>query len=69
MLLVALTFIFLAIRYNYEPLLLIPIGVGIIIGNIPMFQAVDFNLQLGIYEPGSVMNFFYGGVVNGWFPP
>lgn len=69
MLLVALGFIFLAIRYNYEPLLLIPIGVGIIIGNIPMFQAVDFNLQLGIYEPGSVMNFFYGGVVNGWFPP
>lgn len=69
MLLIALTFIFLAIKFNYEPLLLIPIGVGIIIGNIPMFQAVDFNLQLGIYEPGSVMNFFYGGVVNGWFPP
>lgn len=69
MLLVGLVFIFLAIRFNYEPLLLIPIGIGIIIGNTPMFQAVDFNLQLGIYEPGSVMNFFYGGVVNGWFPP
>ncbi len=69
MLIIALGFIFLAIRFNYEPLLLIPIGVGIIIGNIPMFQAVDFNLQLGIYEPGSVMNFIYGGVVNGWFPP
>ncbi|MDD3860558.1 MAG: sodium ion-translocating decarboxylase subunit beta [Bacteroidales bacterium] len=69
MLLVGLIFIFLAIRFNYEPLLLIPIGVGIIIGNIPMFQAVDFNLQLGIYEPGSVMNIFYNGVVQGWFPP
>lgn len=69
MLLVGLVFIFLAIRFNYEPLLLVPIGIGIIIGNTPMFQAVDFNLQLGIYEPGSVMNFFYGGVVNGWFPP
>ena len=69
MLLVGLVFIFLAIRYNYEPLLLIPIGVGIIIGNIPMFQAVDFNLKLGIYEPGSVMNILYGGVVQGWFPP
>lgn len=69
MLLVAFAFIFLAIRYNYEPLLLVPIGMGIIIGNIPMFQAVDFNLQLGIYEPGSTMNFFYGGVINGWFPP
>jgi len=69
MLLVGLIFIFLAIRFNYEPLLLIPIGVGILIGNIPMFQAVDFNLQLGIYEPGSVMNIFYNGVVQGWFPP
>src|SRR6056297_438593 len=69
MLLVALVFIFLAIRFHYEPLLLIPIGVGIIIGNIPMFQAVDFNLKLGVYEPGSVMNILYGGVVQGWYPP
>jgi Na+-transporting methylmalonyl-CoA/oxaloacetate decarboxylase beta subunit len=35
MILVGLFFIFLAIRYNYEPLLLIPIGTGILIGNIP----------------------------------
>ena len=69
MMLVGVFFIFLAIRYEYEPLLLIPIGVGIIIGNIPMFQAIDFNLKLGIYEPGSVMNYLYQGVVQGWYPP
>lgn len=69
MVLVGLFFIFLAIRYHYEPLLLIPIGFGIIIGNIPMFQAVNFNLKLGIYEPGSVMNFLYSGVLQGWYPP
>ncbi len=69
MILVGLFFIFLAIKKDYEPLLLIPIGMGIIIGNIPMFQAVDFNLKLGIYEPGSVMNILYSGVVNGWYPP
>jgi oxaloacetate decarboxylase beta subunit len=69
MVLIGLIFIFLAIRYDYEPLLLIPIGTGIIIGNIPMFQAVDFNLKLGIYEPGSVMSILYSGVVNGWYPP
>ncbi len=69
MLLVGLFFIFLAIRFHYEPLLLVPIGMGIIIGNIPMFQAVDFNLGLGVYEPGSVMNILYGGVLQGWFPP
>ncbi len=69
MLIVGLIFVFIAIRFNYEPLLLVPIGVGIIIGNIPMFQAVDFNLKLGIYEPGSVMNILYSGVVQGWYPP
>nr|WP_227005988.1 sodium ion-translocating decarboxylase subunit beta [Marinifilum sp. N1E240] len=69
MVLIGLIFIFLAIKYDYEPLLLIPIGTGIIIGNIPMFQAIDFNLKLGIYEPGSVMNILYSGVVNGWYPP
>ncbi len=69
MILVGLLFIFLAIKYDYEPLLLIPIGTGIILGNIPMFQAIDFNLQLGIYEPGSVLNTIYQGVVQGWYPP
>ncbi|RIH64447.1 sodium ion-translocating decarboxylase subunit beta [Mariniphaga sediminis] len=69
MMLVGFFFIFLAIRYEFEPLLLIPIGFGILIGNIPMFQAVDFNLKLGIYEPGSVMNILYQGVVQGWYPP
>lgn len=69
MILVGLFFIFLAIRYDYEPLLLIPIGTGIIIGNIPFFQAEGFNLQLGIYEEGSVMNYLYFGVVKGIYPP
>lgn len=69
MVLVGLFFIFLAIRYNYEPLLLIPIGFGIIIGNIPFFQAEGFNLQLGIYEEGSVMSYLYYGVRQGIYPP
>jgi len=69
MILAGLFFIFLAIKYDYEPLLLIPIGVGVLIGNIPMFQVADFNLKLGIYEPGSVMNTLYQGVTQGWYPP
>lgn len=69
MILVALGFIYLAIRFDYEPLLLIPIGIGIIIGNIPFYMAEGFNLKLGIYEPGSVFNILYGGVINGWYPP
>ena len=69
MILVGLLFIFLAIKYDYEPLLLIPIGIGILLGNIPMYQVADFNLKLGIYEPGSVLNILYQGVTQGWYPP
>ncbi|MCC8174444.1 MAG: sodium ion-translocating decarboxylase subunit beta [Odoribacter sp.] len=69
MIIIALIFIWLAIRFDYEPLLLIPIGMGIIIGNIPFYMAEGFNLQLGIYEPGSVLNILYSGVINGWYPP
>lgn len=67
MLIVGLFFIFLAIKYDYEPLLLIPIGTGILIGNIPFLQ--NANLQLGIYEQGSVMSYLYLGVVKGVYPP
>lgn len=69
MIVIGLIFIYLGIRYEFEPLLLVPIGFGILIGNIPMFQVTDFNLKLGIYEPGSVMNILYQGVVQGWYPP
>ncbi|MDA3954868.1 MAG: sodium ion-translocating decarboxylase subunit beta [Bacteroidales bacterium] len=69
MVFIGIFFIFLAIKYNYEPLLLIPIGFGIIIGNIPFFQAEGFNLQLGIYEEGSVMSYLYFGVRQGIYPP
>lgn len=69
MIFVALIFIWLAIRFDYEPMLLIPIGMGIIIGNIPFYMGEAFNLKLGIYEPGSVLNILYSGVINGWYPP
>ena len=69
MICVGLFFIFLAIRYDYEPLLLIPIGTGIIFGNIPFFQADNLNLQIGIYQEGSVLNYLYFGVLKGVYPP
>ena len=46
-------------------LLLIPIGFGMIIGNIPFVSG----LNIGIYEEGSVMNILYQGVQKGWYPP
>ncbi len=67
MILIAFFFLYLAIKKKYEPLLLVPIGFGIIIGNIPFMQ--DAGLQLGIYEQGSVMNYLYQGVLQGVYPP
>ena len=67
MILVGLFFLFLAIKKNFEPLLLVPIGFGILIGNIP-FKA-DAGLEIGIYEEGSVLNILYQGVKTGWYPP
>jgi len=67
MLVVGLIFIFLAIRFEYEPLLLIPIGVGILLGNVPFLQ--NAGLKVGIYEDGSVLNYLYFGVKYGVYPP
>lgn len=69
MIVVGLVFIFLGIRYEYEPLLLIPIGTGILIGNIPFLQDGGLNLQIGIYQDGSVLNYLYFGVLKGIYPP
>lgn len=66
MILVGLVFIFLAVRYNFSPMLLVPIGFGILVGNVPFKEA---GLELGIYEEGSVFNILYQGVVKGWYPP
>ena len=67
MLVIGLIFIYLAIAKEYEPMLLIPIGFGILIGNIPF--NLDAGLQVGIYEEGSVLNILYQGVTSGWYPP
>ncbi|MBR1872415.1 MAG: sodium ion-translocating decarboxylase subunit beta [Bacteroidales bacterium] len=65
MIAIGIVFITLAIVKEWEPLLLVPIGFGMIVGNIPMFPG----LNIGIYEDGSVMNILYQGVRQGWYPP
>ncbi len=65
MLFIGMVFIFLAVKYEFEPLLLIPIGFGMLIGNIPFAEGYN----IGIYEEGSVLNTLYQGVQKGWYPP
>ena len=47
-------------------MLLIPIGIGILIGNIHLKNA---GLQVGINEQGNELNILYQGVPSGWYPP
>lgn len=65
MIFIGIAFVYMAIKKEWEPLLLIPIGFGMIIGNIPFISG----LNIGIYEEGSVMNILYQGVRQGWYPP
>ena len=61
---IGILFCYLAIAKEYEPLLLLPIGFGVIIGNIPFFKGFG----LGIYEDNSVLHYLYFGVTSGLYP-
>ena len=65
MIIIGIIFITLAIRKDYEPLLLVPIGFGVIVGNIPAVEG----MLLSVYDKGSVLNIIYYGVSQGIFPP
>ncbi len=64
MILVGLLFLYLGIAKKYEPLLLVPIAFGIVVGNIPFFKGFG----LGIYEENSVFHYLYFGVTTGLYP-
>lgn len=59
MLLVGFLLLYLAIKKEFEPLLLLPIGFGTILSNIPV---------AGIAEPGGILHYLYFGIESGIFP-
>ena len=60
MMLVGLVLVYLGIFRKFEPLLLIPIGYGAILSNIPL---------AGIAEPGGILFYIYEvGITTGVFP-
>ena len=65
MIVIGAVFISLAIRKDYEPLLLLPIGFGCIVGNLPSISS----MAIGVYDQGSVLYYIYFGVSQGVFPP
>jgi len=66
MIVVGCLFVYLAIKKKYEPLLLIPIGFGAILVNIPVLMNTD---SLGIMDPQGVFGYIYAkGVLTDIFP-
>ncbi|QDV81167.1 sodium ion-translocating decarboxylase subunit beta [Planctomycetes bacterium TBK1r] len=79
MIVIGIVFIALAITKDYEPLLLVPIGMGAIVGNIPLIEGMSLSVydmhrwviedgQVN-YQPGSVLSYLYFGVSWGIYPP
>jgi oxaloacetate decarboxylase beta subunit len=60
MIAVGCVLLYLGIKKNYEPLLLVPIGFGAVLVNIPL---------AGMMEPGGLLRYFYdAGVMTEIFP-
>ncbi len=72
MILIALTLLFLAIKHGFEPLLLVPIGFGTLLVNIPgaEFDSAPIYNALGrLEEPGGLLFYIYDvGISTGIFP-
>ena len=60
--------IFLAIKYEMEPTLLLPLGFGTILVNIPFSGALDRVLENGEVEEGALSTLFSAGIANELFP-
>lgn len=64
MILMGLFMIGLAIQKRMAPLFLVPLGFGIVAGNIPLA-----GLPVGVYDEGSVFYYLFRAVSNGIYPP
>ncbi len=71
MILAGIVFIYLGIKKEFEPLLLVPIGFGIILGNMPFAAGSGIGIYEGPTESsnGSVLWYLYQGVTTGVYPP
>ena len=61
------TLIYLAIKKDMEPSLLLPMGFGAILVNLPLSGAIDQMHELGI-EVGALSELFRAGISNELFP-
>ena len=60
MLIIACTFLYLAVKKGYEPYLLLPIAFGMLLANLPL---------AGLMDEGGLLYWLYRGVKLGIYPP
>lgn len=63
MILIALILLYLALKKEYEPYLLLPISFGMLLANLPAVAGE------GIMDKGGLLNILYQGVHYGVYPP
>ena len=81
MIVVACILIYLALRKGFEPLLLVPIGFGVLLGNLPLAGLMDPPVYQMVTHPqtgehthelkelGGLIYYIYQGVKLGIYPP
>ncbi|HBK67616.1 MAG TPA: glutaconyl-CoA decarboxylase subunit beta [Firmicutes bacterium] len=70
MILVSFLLMYLAIKKEYEPLLLLPIAFGALLTNLPLAGLMDGAAMVnGKFQPGGLIYYLYQGVELGIYPP
>lgn len=70
MIVVSLVLMYLAIKKQYEPLLLLPISFGMLLVNLPLAGLMEHELMVnGQFQPGGLIYYLYQGVHLGIYPP
>lgn len=62
MIIISIVLMYLAIKRKFEPLLLLPMGLGMLVANIPLSG-------MSIFDEGGMMNILYSGIKWEIYPP
>jgi len=68
MMLLATLLLYLAISKKYEPFLLLPLGFGMLVANLPMPESLEI-AGFSAYDEGGLLHYVYQGIKFGIYPP
>jgi len=68
MILLSLLLLYLAIKKKYEPFLLLPLGFGMLLANLPMPEILGLP-GFSAHDEGGLLYYLYSGIKIGLYPP